>query len=602
MNSGTDGDPDSTPLSADAFRAIFNSLDDPLVVHDETGTIVEANQAAADMYGYSREEIREMDVVAPSSGGSRYSRENALAKIRQAVGGEAPTFEWQGEDADGNRFWVEVSLSRAVVDGEVFVLGLLRNIDDRKEAERRFETLIDNLPGLVYRCRNEPGWPMEFVGGRCEELTGYSSGALESGDVRWGDDVIHPADRDSVDGAVQEAVATNEPFELTYRIRTAGGDQRWVWERGRHIDTPDSRTELLEGFISDITEKKERESRLHQYERAIESASELIAAADANYNYLFANEAYRDFHDLDVDSVAGTYLPDVIGHENFEAIEPYVEQALSGQTVEYRTTRTRPSRSDRTFDIQYSPLRNDADGVTGVVATMRDISKQIERENQLKSLDRLLRHNLRNKLSVVRGQAEMIRRRTSDDVAEMAALIQDVSDRILEQADKERAIVELLIEPSTLTRLSLSDVVDGVVAQFEEEYPGAQIRVDAPSEIELTTVPEIEVAIQELIENALTHSDRSTPEITISLRDRNGVVELDVTDDGPGIPPSERRVIAEETDIEPLLHSSGMGLWLVKRIVTRVEGDIRFEDSTPRGCKITVTLPRIDQAVGETVL
>ncbi|MFB6151504.1 MAG: PAS domain-containing protein [Haloarculaceae archaeon] len=118
---------------------------------------------------------------------------------------------------------------------------------------RRLETLVDNLPGMVYRCRNERGWPMEDVEGEVEALTGYSPAEIERSDRLYGEEIVHPDDREDVWTAVQEAVDDSEPFEVTYRIRTKEGTTKWVWERGRSVAADDR--EILEGFVTDVTER-----------------------------------------------------------------------------------------------------------------------------------------------------------------------------------------------------------------------------------------------------------------------------------------------------------------------------------------------------------
>ena len=128
---------------------------------------------------------------------------------------------------------------------------------------RRLETLISNLPGIVYRCVNDPDWPMEFVAGECEQLTGYSAAALERGDVSWGEDVLHPEDRTAAWDTVQDALAADGPFEVTYRIVTRDGETRWMWERGRGLYT-DGELDALEGFITDVTARRERERRIER--------------------------------------------------------------------------------------------------------------------------------------------------------------------------------------------------------------------------------------------------------------------------------------------------------------------------------------------------
>ena len=105
---------------------------------------------------------------------------------------------------------------------------------------------------MVYRCANEPGWPMETVGGEVERLTGYPQSAFEDREGFWGDAVIHPEDRDEVWAAVQRALEAGESFEFTYRIRTADGTEKRVWERGCGIQSADGDLAALEGFVTDL--------------------------------------------------------------------------------------------------------------------------------------------------------------------------------------------------------------------------------------------------------------------------------------------------------------------------------------------------------------
>jgi PAS domain S-box-containing protein len=266
----------TSPLSAAELRAVLDAVDDAVFVHAPDGEIIDVNEPAAEMFDQSRTELRGADVAAASSGIGPFTQENAEERVQRAARGEPQQFEWQAEDTDGDPFWVEVSLRRTTAGDEVRVIAVVRDIDDRKEVERQFGTLIDNLPGVVYRCRNETGWPMEFVGGQCEALTGYEAATVESGEVSWGADLIHPEDRERVEEAVETAVDDDDPFEITYRIRTAGGDERWVWERGRHVEAGDAGAELLEGFITDITRQRRYERRLEEQRDDLEVLNEVL--------------------------------------------------------------------------------------------------------------------------------------------------------------------------------------------------------------------------------------------------------------------------------------------------------------------------------------
>ena len=307
----------STPVSETELQAVYHSVNDAIFIHDDSGNIIDVNQAAAEMYGYSRSELRDGDVGSISSGGPPYTEANASEKVKQAAEGNAQTFEWQGQDRDGNVFWEEVSLSRTSVDGETRVLAIVRDIDDRKQAERRFQTLIDNLPGVVYRSRNEHGWPMLFVGGQAQALTGYSTDAIESDTVNWRKDIVHPDDREWLRQSVESSVAESEAFEVTYRIRTADGETRWVWERGQQVDIPQRSGTILEGFITDITDR-------HQYERQLEKQRD---------NLEILNQVVR--HDIrnNMAVVGGRadLLEDHVeeaGKEHLEALQEATESAI----------------------------------------------------------------------------------------------------------------------------------------------------------------------------------------------------------------------------------------------------------------------------------
>lgn len=145
-------------------------------------------------------------------------------------------------------------------DGEVRGVGVsMRDITEQKEHERHLESLISNLPGIIYRCENERGWPMEMVQGRALELTGYTAEKIGTGAVSWGEGIIHPEDREDVWTEIQAAVNADDLFELTYRIKTKSGEEKWVWEKGQQVTPVGGDHPKLEGFISDITEQKQLE-------------------------------------------------------------------------------------------------------------------------------------------------------------------------------------------------------------------------------------------------------------------------------------------------------------------------------------------------------
>jgi two-component system, cell cycle sensor histidine kinase and response regulator CckA len=155
-----------------------------------------------------------------------------------------------------------------------------------REDERRLATLLSNLPGMVYRCKNDRNWTMEFVSDGCKALTGYSATALVGIGARTYSSLIHPEDRDRIWNEVQEALRQGIPFRLTYRIHAANGREKWVWEQG--VGVGSGAALALEGFITDITELKEAESK---YRNIFDGALEGLYRTTLQGRSLAANPA-----------------------------------------------------------------------------------------------------------------------------------------------------------------------------------------------------------------------------------------------------------------------------------------------------------------------
>ncbi len=127
------------------------------------------------------------------------------------------------------------------------------------ESDSSIASLIEDLPGFVYRCRNDRDWTIVYVSDQVEALTGYAPGELTENQACSYGDLIHPEDRKRVWDEVQSAIEDGDSFELEYRLRTREGDERWVWEQGRAVREDDQDESYLQGFIQDITNRKQGE-------------------------------------------------------------------------------------------------------------------------------------------------------------------------------------------------------------------------------------------------------------------------------------------------------------------------------------------------------
>jgi diguanylate cyclase (GGDEF)-like protein/PAS domain S-box-containing protein len=130
------------------------------------------------------------------------------------------------------------------------------------ENQRMLATLLSNLPGYAYRCKNDKDWTVEFISEGVFELTGYkASEYLVDRTITCGEKT-HPDDRERVWSEVQAALEKRQPFELVYRIITKSNEEKWVWERGQGIFSPEGDLHHIEGFVTDITEQKRQTEAL----------------------------------------------------------------------------------------------------------------------------------------------------------------------------------------------------------------------------------------------------------------------------------------------------------------------------------------------------
>ena len=182
--------------------------------------------------------------------------------------------------------------------------GVGRDITGRRQAEqalhesqRALSALMSNFPGMAYRCGNDPHWTLEFASEGTYALTGWRPEAFLSGQARYGD-LIDARDRGLIWAQVQAAIATSQPFELTYRITTAQGAQKWVWERGSAVRGAHGEVLALEGFVSDITERRRAEEEVERLNAQLEERVKQRTAELEAVNAELEAFSYSIAHDL----------------------------------------------------------------------------------------------------------------------------------------------------------------------------------------------------------------------------------------------------------------------------------------------------------------
>ncbi|RQG95782.1 PAS domain-containing sensor histidine kinase [Natrarchaeobius chitinivorans] len=246
------------------FKRAVEATGHAIYMTDPEGEITYVNPAFEEITGYTAEEaVGE----TPSILQSGKHTDDYYETLWETVGsGDVWEEEIVDRRQDGALYYAEQTIAPVTDDnGEIDRFVAVQNdITERKERKRQLSTLIDNVPGMVYRCRNEPNWPMEFVSDACRDITGYKAETIESGDVSWGKDVMIQENHERLTEDIQEAVANGESFSVTYQIKTADDEVRWVRSSGRGVFDDEANFVDIEGIIADITEQKERERELER--------------------------------------------------------------------------------------------------------------------------------------------------------------------------------------------------------------------------------------------------------------------------------------------------------------------------------------------------
>lgn len=282
----------------------------------------------------------------------------------------------------------------------------------------------------------------------------------------------------------------------------------------------------------------------------------------------------------------GLSEPDALGRKFAAVVGSPVETLRSVETTPLSTP-----EGARRFDPQVSELTDQRGRHLGAVVSLRDVTERVLREQRIQILHRILRHNLRNRLSIVRGNAEILADRV-EGYDELTHPIREATDELLELGERARDVERLLHDHrTTSTDAPVGVVVESVVSELGRDHPDVTFETSVPSDAVVSaSLDVLRYVVVQIVENAAKHNDADEPRVTIWCRPSEERVRLRVADNGPGIPDHERAVI-DEGEESPLEHGSGLGLWAAYWGVTGIGGELRISENHPRGTVVELDLP-----------
>ncbi|MFW5701817.1 MAG: PAS domain-containing sensor histidine kinase, partial [Bacteroidota bacterium] len=332
------------------FQAVLlNHIQDWVTATDMEGHITYVNKRVCQTFGMSREELigRHVEFYGENT---RYgASQHEILRNTQKYG------EWRGVVSNFTPAGREIMLdtrTRMIRDknGKSFaMIGISTDVTELKKTEDilrdsrdRYQSLVSNLPGVVYRCLLDKEWTMIYISKQIEKLTGYSSEEVAGNRLISFAKMIHPEDRRRVFEEVMSAVRGNRIWNIEYRVVHQDGSVKWVFEKGRAIRGSETPILYLDGFIQDISERRQAEADREQYLAQLQYINDRAFAAGQTDN---SSEICRllaeAIHEVNPDSYViitsndkSSQMLSINATAGFEEVEDKIDDLIGQKLIE----------------------------------------------------------------------------------------------------------------------------------------------------------------------------------------------------------------------------------------------------------------------------
>ena len=390
--------------------------------------------------------------------------------------------------------------------------------------------------------------------------------------------------------------------------RERAGEPRYYFVSTSTTTLGDAGAQIV--LLSDVTrterqrrELAERETRINEqnelYRSVIDASFGFVLRIDRGGQFTFASPSVEEFlgyspAELEGQSISVTLPNEATVERAWDEIEP----VLNGDSNMVRDFPLETKAGVTLFtDVRGVPIyagsvpddERTTEDIVGIQLMVRDATNRREREGLISVINRVLRHNMRNKMGIISGYAEMLETRLSGDDAEKVTKIRNTANQLLDLTESAQRLEEYRELSPDLERTDIVPMLEDTVSELQMEYPEASVTIDAPDTVVVNTHERLKTALWEVVENAAKHGGDPAV-VEIDVVDTETGVTIAIRDNGPGLPEIEQQVL--ESNMEtPLVHGEGLGLWLIHWIVTSLDGELETT-AGDAGTTVTIRLPK----------
>ncbi|MCY4730194.1 PAS domain S-box protein [Natronomonas gomsonensis] len=604
-------DDPGTSIDSTAYETIFNAVEDAVFIFDVTHDDAEVtfrfranNQAHESITGMTTEDYRGQ---TPQDLFDDEQAADVLDEYRTCVERkETIEYEETLEHPSGTIEW-QTKLTPITEDGTVTrIVGIARDITDRKERERELERYRDvlgkaqtiaNIGAWEADLRREESWTTEQI----NEIYGLPPD--EEIGIGEGIDYFHPDDRPIIEEAFERAVETGEPYDLELRVEGEDGERRWVRAQADPY-LEDGEAVRIRGTFQDITERKERERELERSRRRLqalfEQAPDAIFIHNERGEILDVNTQAVESLGYDYEKLCSMEVTDIeVTHR--EELDETWQGMDTGEMVKKEGMQRRKDESTFPVDVWVTKLEL-PEGIR-YLALARDTSERKQYEQQLKEqrdnlqlLNEVVRHDIRNDLTVVKGYAELLADHVDEDAETELTTVQQKAEEAIELTKTARDLANVMLQSEAeKQQMSLSHALENQVEETRTGDSVSIVTIDGSiPDVSVRADNMLDAVFRNLLQNAIQHNDKDVPRVAVTAEETDTSVRVRIADNGPGVPDSRKDEIFARGEKGLESAGSGLGLYLVKTLVDRYGGDVWVEDAEPEGAVFVVELPIAD--------